>query len=341
MTKEKLKQNYPDITCLSLEDTAELEPYLRAKEWLRPEESLEIVEKAGEGNMNCTLRVVSGGRSLILKQSRPWVEKYPDIAAPWDRILREGDFYRLVKPFSALAGRMPRLLWLDPKSRIMACEDLGRVGDFTDLYRGARLGGSELVSLADWLSKLHGLRFDSEERKKLGNREMCLLNHEHIFLFPLRKGNGLELDKITPGLQDEADNLKEDYDFTSTVQKLGETYLHDGDFLLHGDFFPGSWLRAEDGIYIIDPEFCFFGQAEFDVGVCLAHFYLSGQAGKVVEQFLDGYQCPTVFQTRRMWQFCGVEIMRRLIGVAQLPVTYGMETKKELLNLSRKLVLQP
>lgn len=38
--------------------------------------------------------------------------------------------------------------------------------------------------------------------------------------------------------------------------------------------------------------------------------------------------------------FAGVEIMRRLIGVAQLPVRYGIEEKRRLLDLSRKLVLQ-
>lgn len=38
-------------------------------------------------------------------------------------------------------------------------------------------------------------------------------------------------------------------------------------------------------------------------------------------------------------QFAGVEIMRRLIGVAQLPLVADLNQKEELLNLSRDLVL--
>ena len=39
--------------------------------------------------------------------------------------------------------------------------------------------------------------------------------------------------------------------------------------------------------------------------------------------------------------FAGVEVMRRLIGVAQLPLTYGLDVKRRLLDVSRCLVLTP
>jgi 5-methylthioribose kinase len=39
-------------------------------------------------------------------------------------------------------------------------------------------------------------------------------------------------------------------------------------------------------------------------------------------------------------RFTGIEIMRRLIGVAQLPLGYGLDRKKELLELSQALVLE-
>ena len=37
----------------------------------------------------------------------------------------------------------------------------------------------------------------------------------------------------------------------------------------------------------------------------------------------------------------GVEIMRRLIGVAQLPLPYGLDARRRLLEVSRSLVLAP
>jgi phosphatidylserine/phosphatidylglycerophosphate/cardiolipin synthase-like enzyme len=44
---------------------------------------------------------------------------------------------------------------------------------------------------------------------------------------------------------------------------------------------------------------------------------------------------------RLMLGFAGVEIMRRLLGVAQLPLAYGLDVKRHLLDLSRSLVLTP
>ena len=40
-------------------------------------------------------------------------------------------------------------------------------------------------------------------------------------------------------------------------------------------------------------------------------------------------------------RYAGVEIMRRLIGVAQLPIAFGIDRKRALLNLSRRLVVEP
>ena len=43
----------------------------------------------------------------------------------------------------------------------------------------------------------------------------------------------------------------------------------------------------------------------------------------------------------RLAGYAGVEIMRRLIGVAQLPIRSGIETKRTLLERSRRLLLEP
>ncbi|MBK8314154.1 MAG: hypothetical protein IPL01_09085 [Acidobacteria bacterium] len=62
------------------------------KGWLNTDERVISAGKAGEGNMNYTLRVETSDRSFILKQARPWVEKYPQVSAPWDRAIVEGSF---------------------------------------------------------------------------------------------------------------------------------------------------------------------------------------------------------------------------------------------------------
>jgi 5-methylthioribose kinase len=75
-------------------DPASITHYLRSKEWIGPREIVRRAARAGEGNMNCTLRVQTSERTFILKQARPWVEKYPQIPAPWNRAEAEARFYQ-------------------------------------------------------------------------------------------------------------------------------------------------------------------------------------------------------------------------------------------------------
>ncbi len=339
--KEKLLQNHPEILLLDLLSDSELENYLQKRNLLDRRQSITGKDKPGEGNMNLTWRVsTTEGGSLILKQSRPWVEKYPQIAAPWDRVLVEAKFYKLVAGQPSIAGKMPRLLDLDSTSRILALEDLGESSDFTSLYSvEAALTHQDLTDLCQWLSALHGLQFDKKTRSSLANREMRDLNYEHIFHFPLQRENGLDLDGITPGLKKEAEILIDDRDFATAVRKLGELYLEDGKTLLHGDYFPGSWLQTPNGIRIIDPEFGFFGPAEFDAGVILAHLHLSDQEPDIIDKFKKTYRPPPGFDTKRMQSFAGVEIIRRLIGIAQLPLLHNLVKKSTLLKKAKSLVL--
>ncbi len=274
--------------------------------------------------MNLTLRLSTDGRSFILKQARPWVEKYPAIAAPAGRALVEAAFYRAVSRRSVLRAAMPALLGEDPDSGVIVLQDLGEARDFTGLYRGERLSKRDLEFLLSYLTALHEPLLEREGLFE--NREMRALNHEHIFRLPLAAENGLDLDRITPGLGAAAGELKADRAYVSRVRELGELYLTDGPSLVHGDYFPGSWLRTAGGIRVIDPEFCFLGTPAFDFGVLIAHLHLARQRAELAD----------VDSTAKA--FAGVEIMRRLIGVAQLPLDADLDEKRELLALSKRLV---
>ncbi len=340
MNALEILRNHPEVVLLDRLDKKELAAYLRNRGLLETGESITGREKPGEGNMNFTLRVKASGGSFILKQSRPWVEKYPQILAPWDRAIREARFFELVSKHPDISGGMPRLLDLDPVSRILAIEDLGESSDFTHLYNPEnQFSEEDLSALCQWLSALHQIKFDRQSQSSLVNRDMRQLNHEHIFDFPLNKDNGLDLDAITPGLKEEAAKLIEDRKFVLAVRKIGELYLKDGKTLLHGDYFPGSWLNTANGVRVIDPEFGFFGPAEFDAGVMLGHLFLSEQQSSVISSFSRFYRPPDGFDSQLMQAFAGVEIMRRLIGVAQLPLPYGLEKKASLLAKAKSLVL--
>jgi 5-methylthioribose kinase len=316
-----------------------LEQYARDQGWMAPGEALLSVSKAGEGNMNLTLRLVTTDKSIILKQARPWVEKYPAIEAPAGRALVEAAFYQAVFSRPAIRAAMPALLGQDPDSGILALEDLGEAQDFTGLYRGEGLSEHDLDALVSYLVELH--RPSAQPALIFENREMRALNHEHIFHLPLVPENGLDLDRITPGLGAAAREMKEDESYVTRVGELGALYLEDGPSLVHGDFFPGSWLRTAAGIRVIDPEFCFLGIAAFDLGVLLAHLHLSRQPPSLFDGAVGLYgelaRVDADFVATAKG-FAGAEIMRRLIGVAQLPLEADLDRKKALLALSRRLV---
>jgi 5-methylthioribose kinase len=324
---------------LQIDAETEVAAYLIRRQWIEPDERVTGVTRAGEGNMNCTLRVETDRRSFILKQSRPWVEKYPSIPAPEDRLLVEAAFYETVADLPAIADRMPTLLNLDATNRLAQFEDLGEAADFTFLYNDDETTLDELSILCRWLIALHNASFSDEIRAALTNRAMRVLNHEHLFDFPLVAGNQFDLDALTPGLQAEGDRLKQNPAYVAEIHTLGRLYLADGPVLLHGDFYPGSWLNCRDGIRIIDPEFGFFGPAEYDVGVFAGHLLLAGRPFSLIEALLKMYTDARPLDQTLTLQFAGMEIMRRLIGVAQLPLVAGLEGKAELLQMSEELVL--
>ena len=89
---------------------------------------------------------------------------------------------------------------------------------------------------------------------------------------------------------------------------------------------------------VIDPEFCFFGPPEFDVGVMMAHLELAKQPPAIVERLFDMYHADGQFDRDLAARFSGVETMRRVIGVAQLPLVATLDEKRAWLDRSRQLV---
>ncbi len=335
---------YPGSFFLDPFDTQALCQFLQTRGWLQPEESVQAAERAGGSNMNCVLRVRTDKRSFILKQSRPWVEKYPQIPAPWNRACIEARFYEEARKDSALAPHLPKLLGFDAAERLLMFEDLGPTPDLRNFYQAPQNWMGE----TDWQTPLHFLldlhtRFrDPALSAVFSNGAMRRLNHEHIFWLPLRQDNGLNLDAITPGLARLAEQLQTNADYVGTVGELGKRYLGDTaqeGSLLHGDYFPGSWVKAGGKFYVIDPEFSFYGPPEWDVGVMAAHLLLAGHPAESISRVPEWYSAAGPWDERLMRQFAGTEIMRRLIGVAQLPLPYGLDRKRELLQRSLDLVL--
>jgi 5-methylthioribose kinase len=312
--------------------------YLQDKNWMEPYEEVLRLEKPGEGNMNVVVRVVGDTRNLILKQSRAFVNKYPQIAAPIERIGVERRFYALAASQPELRKYLPWVVGFDAKNHLMVLEDLGKGADYTFVYKkDEQMTAEELTAAVDFLKVLHEQKFDSETVNTFpSNLALRKLNHEHLFVYPYMEDNGFDLDTIQPGLQALAMTYKTDSALKQKVLALGKLYLSSGGTLLHGDYYPGSWLRVNASFKVIDPEFCFFGPAEYDLGVMLAHLRMAQQPETDVEAVLEQY--GTDVDIRLVEQIEGMEILRRIIGLAQLPLDLSLEEKEELLKWAAKKI---
>lgn len=303
---------------------------------------------AGEGNMNVTLRATVQAESetategsIIVKQSRPFVAKYEQIAAPLNRIEHEAAFYRITQHIPAVSERMPRLLGWIPDHYLLVLEDLGPATDATSLYRECPKDfQTSLGPLVGWLAQLHGQSRGLSERLDGNNLELRKLNHAHIFDLPFQDPAILPLDEVCPGLADATRSIRKNAALRKKCRELGALYLSDGECLLHGDFYPGSWLLSAKGPRVIDPEFCFRGPAEFDLGVLTGHLQL--MAGEIdaafvrstYENAIQGIADETALKID--WglanELGAVEVLRRLLGVAQLPLALSLEERVDLID---------
>ncbi|MBC7493616.1 MAG: aminoglycoside phosphotransferase, partial [Flavobacterium sp.] len=112
----------------------ELETYLIENNWISTNEKVLNKISAGDGNMNCVLRIQTNLNSFICKQSNDFVEKYPHIFAPKNRVQTEALFYKKIKTNPKIQKMMPEMFGIDIENNIMFLEDLGDISDYSSLY---------------------------------------------------------------------------------------------------------------------------------------------------------------------------------------------------------------
>jgi 5-methylthioribose kinase len=328
-----------------IENPEDLTTLAQQRGWLPDGSTISNLTKAGEGNMNKVMRASvrnadSGDvTTIIFKQSLPYVAKFPDIPAPIERIASEHRFYQAVaeRPPSQ---QMPELIGYAEEHHLLCFEDVGEGRDLSYLYKRGDEQTIPHQTLLTWLSQLHRLPIDTSNH--IENIGMRQLNHEHIFNLPFKTNNGLSFGTAV-------DNFRQSFltpVLVDTAQQLGQMYLGKTEgisshCLLHGDYYPGSWLAHPTvEVMIIDPEFTFVGPGEFDVGVYLAHLVMAGLSKNDIAEQLKLYSPPHNYNPELAWQFAGIEIIRRILGVAQLPLNATDEQKVEWLKLAQHWVLQ-
>ncbi|MDP6376648.1 MAG: phosphotransferase [Pseudomonadales bacterium] len=325
---------------LDIERPREAVALARLEGWISADEDIQCLTVAGEGNMNQTLRAHLGTRRVILKQSLPYVARYPDIPAPIERLDTEAQFYALTATDARLMQHMPTPIGYHRPSHLLCLEDLGSGSDRTDLYemRTGNVRDSDLPLLIAWLGHLH----KAIPAQGLANMSMRVLNHEHIFDIPLKSDNGVQIAAELRPFQAE---LLADDNLRDSAECLGEIYLGNRTHtstpaLLHGDFYPGSWLRTDSGgVGVIDFEFAFEGPSEYDYGILQAHLTFAGISPADQQALINAVSKPDGFSPALARAFAGMEVIRRILGVAQLPLTTDVSTLLVWLRAARDGVL--
>ena len=276
------------------------------------------------------IRIKTNFKSFILKQSRSHVKKFPQIKAPLERIYAEYCFYSLVKTnfFS------PNVLGFINEDYVLFLEDLSKCRDLNYIYDSRKIDNDKLNKLTLILQNVHTTRVHKNYPPNLTLRK---LNYDHIFVLPFLKDNGLQLNNIQDGLEELAIPFKENTDIIRRVNNAGKNYLDGGTTLLHGDYYPGSWIERNDNIYIIDPEFTFLGSKEFDLGVMSGHLILATGQISYLKKICDNYSDK--IDNNKVTVYCAIEITRRLIGYAQLPIKRSISEKSDLLKIAKELII--
>ena len=288
------------------------------------------ITSPGEGNMNTVVRVGHGGGSVILKQAHRYVRNFPSIAAPIERLTSEVGFYRAISA-DDVASMMPRLIHHHPDHDVVVMEDLGHLPDRSDVYRDVTT--FPLRAAGNFLHRLHTI-VPEPSLVDLRCGELARLNAAHMFSVPIDPPPSFDASTVGSELDDAARRVRGDDRVRERLRELCRWYLDpdpgDGCRLCHGDFYPGSWLGEDDRFRVIDPEFAFVGPAEFDVAVAAGHHRLclgSTSLADSAERVTEAYGRP-VDRTSTL-SMAAAEVLRRLIGVAQLPLTIGSAERAE------------
>ncbi len=318
----------------------DFELYLREIKLINRQDKIVRAEVAGLGNMNYTHRAVTPTKSIILKQAPPYCAKFPSIPAPTERLRSENNFYQEAGKNSKLLQYFPQIYHFDENQNILCMEDLGLANDFEFMYRGEPQSTNPqqlhvYKNLMNFLSLLHQQKMSPA---RFENSSMRQLNYDYIFNLPFAENANFDADAVTLGLNSEIQIIKSNVLLQEQINKLGNLYLKSGDCLCHGDFFPKSWLLNESGeVKVIDAEFAIQSVKEFDLAVLKAHLIMSHMSESQISSILNDYTNP--YDEKLVNAFAGVEILRRLFFVAQLPLTADLSTKKKWISLAKSWIL--
>ncbi len=308
-----------------------------------------VVEAAGDGNINWVRRARdAAGRSVIVKQARPALERFPQYRVDPVRMVFEARYGEVVRAqVPAQADVLPRVIAFDEDSRVLVMEDLGDAPRLDALLADGRAEPATLEALGAFLGAVHRATRAVADTlsSRFANDEMRALHGEHIFTLPYAPNDF----PIEPRLRALADELLARPGLRARIAELRSRYYERRDALVHGDVQAGNVLVQDGRPRLLDAEIAHVGDPAFDLGQALAHVHVHRAHARDAVPFaaceaalLAGYAREAGESSelaRDARAFAGVEILRRAIGAARLSILGTTARAERALELGAALVL--
>jgi len=282
------------------------------------------LEHAGEGNINWVrrVRISPSGRSLVLKQARRALERFPQYRVTTERIVFEARYYEIARA-SDFAGVLPQVLDFDPRERVLVLEDLGQADRLDQALARGEETRDAAHALGQFLGRVHAATRDRTDlAARFGNDAMRRLHGDHIFVLPLRENSF----PLSPRLRAHAELLWKDLELVARADAAYSRYLAARGALVHGDVQAGNVLLTSAGPKLLDAEIAHLGDPAFDVGTLLAHLCVdalasgrsSPQLAATLWSAYRGAAGSSGLRFEDAARYAGMELLRRTIGAARL-----------------------
>ena len=312
------------------------------------------VEKAGDGNINWVrrLRLHPSGGSMIVKQARPALERFPQYRASTERIVFEARYYETVAGEDP-GSICPQVVFFDAEARLLVLEDLGDAERLDHaLARGGAVGSAG-AALGAFLGRVHAASSDPALAARFENDEMRRLHGDHIFRLPYAEGSDADFG-LAPAVAERARAVHADHELVADAEAAYARYLEPRGALVHGDVQAGNVLLAARGPVLLDAEIAHVGDPAFDLGTLIAHLLLPALAegdaarkptaaeavGGAWEAYVEAHGAGHA-DFGECARYAGLELMRRTIGAARVPAVAEDAASLRVIDAAEALIRTP
>ena len=318
------------------------------------------------GNINHVRRVrdATSIRSIVVKALPEGgrLQRYPEISFPEDRLVYERHYYdaatRAAALEPALANWVPGLLHVNRADTVLVLEDLAPAPTLEDkVLAGHRVSSEDLAGLGRVVGLFHRRAAELDLPDALRENPSTFANLPYVLTLPfadpaMLQGMWRQRGDATARIAVQEPFLAErGAALLEHAEWMLERFRSDAPVtLVHGDLHATSLFARDDGTFTaIDCELCMWGAAWFDPGTLLAHLVmLSRVVGRSLDcgAFLEAYLEAAAFAERAELrhgtiELAGFEIIRRIIGAANMHYIEKRNDREDLLALAAGWIINP